>query len=296
LERARLGSRPLANDVAYPWPVAPFDRQHPVRGFFGDPRIGDEGGRSFHTGIDISAPDGTPVHAVAPGRVSIGGPQNVVVATPGRNFGYWHVVPAVANGDHVPLHGLLGHVAAGWGHVHFAEHTTTPARQGTYWNPLRAEALTPFADYGPPRVSRVISPGNVLFGDVDLAAEALDHPPIAPPPPWSTVPVTPALVRWRLLHGSGVAIPWRIVADFRVSFRPHVVGDSEVRFGSIYAPGTRQSHPGQPGLFRYWLGRRLDTRHHRDGRYQIEVEATDVRGNRGRREFPVTINNAHPPV
>jgi hypothetical protein len=23
---------------AYPWPVKPFDKQHPIRGFFGDPR------------------------------------------------------------------------------------------------------------------------------------------------------------------------------------------------------------------------------------------------------------------
>jgi hypothetical protein len=168
--------------MTYPWPVAPFDRQHPVRGFFGDPRIGPGGGRSFHTGIDVSADDGTPVYAVAPGRVALGGPQIVVVVTETRNFGYWHIVPAVANGAHVPLHGLLGHVAAGWGHVHLTEHTTTPGRQGTYWNPLRLGALTPFADYGAPIVSRIVSPAT-LFGLVEVAAEALDHPPIAPPRP-----------------------------------------------------------------------------------------------------------------
>ena len=38
----------------YGWPVRPFDRQHPVRGFFGDPRI--EGRvRQFHFGVDVSA-------------------------------------------------------------------------------------------------------------------------------------------------------------------------------------------------------------------------------------------------
>jgi hypothetical protein len=26
--------------AAYGWPIKPFDQQHPVRGFFGDPRIG----------------------------------------------------------------------------------------------------------------------------------------------------------------------------------------------------------------------------------------------------------------
>lgn len=286
----------MAEGAAYPWPVEPFDRQHPVRGFLGDPRIGANGGRSFHTGIDITAADRTPVYAVAPGRVSIGGPEIVVVVTPARNFGYWHIVPAVANGVHVPLHGLLGHVAAGWGHVHLAERTTAPGQHGSYWNPLRPGAITPFADYGPPIVSRIISPGNVLFGLVDLAAEALDHPPIAPPPPWHSTPVTPALVRWRLLHDTRPVIPWSVRADFRASFEPDVVDNSDVRFGTIYAPGTRQNHPNQPGLFRYWLRRQLDTRRYPDGRYQIEVEATDVRGNSGPRRLPVTINNRQPPL
>src|SRR5258708_22188101 len=43
----------------YPWPLAPFRRQHPVRGYFGDPRTvfsGErEAGLSFHNRIDISA-------------------------------------------------------------------------------------------------------------------------------------------------------------------------------------------------------------------------------------------------
>ena len=56
---------------AYGWPVKPFDRQHPVRGFFGDPRIGmtPKGMHSgFHFGIDISCPNGTPVYATLDGR------------------------------------------------------------------------------------------------------------------------------------------------------------------------------------------------------------------------------------
>src|SRR5262245_35560893 len=53
---------------AYGWPVKPFDRQHPVRGVFGDPRIG-ETSHSFHFGVDVSAPDGTPVYATATGTV-----------------------------------------------------------------------------------------------------------------------------------------------------------------------------------------------------------------------------------
>src|SRR5579884_2715499 len=60
---------------AYGWPVRPFDAQHPVRGNFGDPRIINGGGLlaestsitgtyDFHNGVDISAPDGSPVYPV----------------------------------------------------------------------------------------------------------------------------------------------------------------------------------------------------------------------------------------
>src|SRR5437016_1840459 len=58
----------------YGWPVKPFHQQHPVRGFFGDPRIGVDGGvvrRTLHFGIDVAAPNGTPVYATISGRVSV---------------------------------------------------------------------------------------------------------------------------------------------------------------------------------------------------------------------------------
>jgi len=280
--------------AGYPWPIEPFERQHPVRAFFRDPRIGDAGGSSFHTGVDVSAPDGTAVHAVAAGRVSIEGTQNVAVAAGGRDFGYWHIIPAVEQGESVGVHGLLGHVAPGWGHVHLAERTADPAPQGTYWNPLRAGGLTPFADYGAPVVARIVTsqPAAALHGRVDLIAEAFDRPPISAPPPWQGIPVTPALVRWRLVRSAAEVVPWRVAADFRVSFRPDVVGSSDVHFGDVYAPGTRQNHPNAPGLFRFWLVRGFDTRAHPDGTYRLDVEAADVRGNASRGHLAVTFANA----
>src|SRR6516164_4051664 len=66
---------------SYGWPVAPFDRQHPIRGGFGDPRtiyleppthaslMHPVGSFSFHQGVDISAPDGPAVYPVADGTV-----------------------------------------------------------------------------------------------------------------------------------------------------------------------------------------------------------------------------------
>ena len=63
---------------SYGWPFKPFNKQHPIRGFFGDPRTVYENGVlaggfdgpgffSFHQGVDISAPDGTPIYPVVSG-------------------------------------------------------------------------------------------------------------------------------------------------------------------------------------------------------------------------------------
>src|SRR6476659_5780038 len=58
-----------AEDYTYARPIKPFRQQHPVRGFFGDPRIANDGeSRQLHFGIDISAPNGTPVYATLSGQ------------------------------------------------------------------------------------------------------------------------------------------------------------------------------------------------------------------------------------
>ena len=67
----------------YPWPVKPFHRQHPVRGYFGDPRTVIYAPRlglfSFHNGIDISAWTGNAVYPVLSGVVVRVEPDEVVV-------------------------------------------------------------------------------------------------------------------------------------------------------------------------------------------------------------------------
>ena len=291
----------------YPWPVKPFDRQHPVRGFFGDPRIAG-GGRTFHFGVDVAAPGGTPVFAVAPGKVSFGSPgdvaQNggiVVVEADGRNFGYWHVAPTVLPGARVPLHGLLGHVATqpeDWGHVHFAESTHGPVGI-TYWNPLRSGALSPFLDFGPPVIDAILTslPPHALAGIVDFSVEAHDNTPIEVtqpnPPGWHGMPVTPALIRWRLMRAAQVVVPWQVAVDFRGSFHPIIQGSpaSDVNFASVYAPDTTQNHPNEPGVFHFWVKRGFDTSSHPDGQYRLEVEASDIRGNARTGGLAVTFAN-----
>ena len=148
-------------------------------------------------------------------------------------------------------HALLGHVAKSWGHVHFAERIDRH-----YWNPLREGALTPFHDFGAPVIDRIVAerggraldPG-ALTGVVNLIAVAHDNPPISAPPPWRGLPVTPALVRWRVVRNARAVIPWRVAADFRAALL------TEFRFHEIYAAGTRQNHPNARGRYRFWLAR-----------------------------------------
>src|SRR5207237_102931 len=105
-------------------------------GNFDDPRVdfvGDELNSSFHFGVDISAPDYAPVYAVAAGTASRHADYVDVLTSGGRDFGYWHVTPAVENRQSVARGDLLGYVQRGWGHVHFAENLN-----GVYLNPLRA--------------------------------------------------------------------------------------------------------------------------------------------------------------
>ncbi|NUR76615.1 MAG: M23 family metallopeptidase [Thermoleophilia bacterium] len=271
--------------MSYSWPVKPFDKQHAVRGFFCDPRIAD-GEKSFHFGVDVSAPDGTAVYAVEPGTVYLSGAQNMAVLG-ARGHSYWHVVPAVRAGQWVARHALIGHIATGWGHVHFAERAG-----GQYWNPLRGAALTPFADYGAPVVDRIVAERGglpldpaALTGVVNLLAVAHDNPPISAPPPWDGLPVTPALVRWRLARGAAEVVPWTTVADFRSTLI------AQSRFSTVYAAGTRQNHPNAPGLYRFWLARNWDTRRHQDGSYRLAVEAADIRGNVGRGHLDLLLVN-----
>ena len=293
----------------YPWPLKPFDQQHPVRGMFCDPRIAG-GGRTFHFGIDVAAPGGTPVYAVASGKVSYGSPGDVaanggivVVEADGRNFGYWHVKPAVQPGANVPLHGLLGHIAVqpeDWGHVHLAE-STHGATGITYWNPLRAGALSPFFDYGPPVIDAIIAslPPAGLHGVVDFSVKSHDITPVAVtqpnPPGWQNMPVTPARIRWRLIvAGAGDPVmPWQVAVDHVMSFKPNVQGDpaSDVNFAAVYAPDTTQNNPNLPGIYHFWLERGFDTRRYADGRYVLQVEVSDVRGNPNVAGLVVTFVN-----
>jgi Peptidase family M23 len=267
--------------ASYDWPLKPFDRQHPVRAFFDDPRIGDGGSRAFHFGIDIAAPDGTAVYAVEAGKVYYSSPRALAIRGVTRTFGYWHIVPAVTDRQFVQRHQLIGRIASGWGHVHFAESHGL----GNYVNPLRPGALTPYVDGLAPTIDeiQVTAAGRRTLR---LVVDAFDMPSPRVPGKWADEPVTPVLIRFRVVH-AGHAGPWRTAVDFRWAKLP------ASRFAAVYAPGTRQNHIGEPGRYRFWLERAWRPA---DGSYTIEVRASDTGGNSATATLPVVVADGAPLV
>lgn len=281
--------------AAYSWPLKPFHRMHPIRGAFDDPRyhLGAEGSLSaFHFGVDIAAKDGTRVYAVEPGYVHRYG-DHVTVSRTGtrREFGYWHIDPVVATGQHVRLHQLLGTIKHGWGHVHFAE-----SIGGAYVNPLRKGALTPFDDHSPPTIASIglvgangesESAGDVT-GTVDVDAEVYDLPPLAPPGPWKVARLTPAIVMWQLSRDGTALTGWNLTADFTSALLPGSV------YPWIYAPGTYQNKANRPGRYLFWITHGLDTASLPNGTYTITVLAEDMRFNEALQSLSFRVANSGP--
>jgi len=279
-----------AGDVnAYGWPVRPFADTHPVRGNFCDPRY-TKSSATFHFGIDISAPDGTSVYPVRSGVVYLRGDHPDVVgvtSADGRSrFEYWHITPAVRTGERaVARTTLLGWIKKGRAHVHFTE-----INDRVWVNPLRPGALGPYDDSTAPvvgairfeRAGHMISPERIS-GVVDIVAAAYDTPSLSAPEPWATLPVTPVVVRWRLLHQRVPLTRWQTVVDCSRSL------PLANAFADVYTGRTRKSGPGKPGRYDYSLARGWRSESLPRGVYRIEVVALDVRGNRGEHMLDFTI-------
>ena len=312
---ARPASASATSSESYGWPVKPFDRRHPVRGSFGDPRtvftappttagvLHGAGQFSFHEGVDISAPNGTAVYPVRDGRVLVAslekGRERVIVASSdGSEFEYWHIIPRVRVGQSVTTdRTVLGTILRPAGHVHLTE-----VRGRRPVNPLAPGHLTPYADHTIPRVTAIgleAASGPVMVnfvrGRVVLAAEAYDLPALPVPGAWNGLPVAPALITWRVQTPAGkVVVPEQTAADFRSSI------PANSAFWSVYARGTFQNmavfgkHYSylQPGCYRFLLTRApFDTARLADGVYDVVVTATDVRGNAGSLSRRFSIHN-----
>jgi hypothetical protein len=296
--------------LGYHWPVKPFDRQHPVRGYFGDPRTvgleplgldraGSPGSFTFHNGIDIAATPGTPVYPVVSGIAHIGSRDLVTVTTgDGRTFQYFHIKPTVQPGQPVTAYRtVLGTVKPVWNHVHLTEIDDFKTH-----NPLDSGHLEPYHDHTVPSIDQLIFTTDTglpldsrhLHGTVLIAVDAEDVPPMPVPGHWLDFPVTPALVTWRLTSADGRTVHRAIAADFR-----H--GEPPTRdFWSTYAPGTYQNYPDfthhlywhVPGRYLFDLTpTAVQTERLRNGSYRISVGVADTCGNRSTLIERIRIDN-----
>jgi murein DD-endopeptidase MepM/ murein hydrolase activator NlpD len=271
-----------ASAGAYGWPLKPFTAPHPIRGSFGDPRyhLGTESAlSSFHFGVDIAARDGQAVYAVEPGYIHAYAARLTITTRTSREFGFWHVKPVVSTGVRVKAHQLIGHVIAGWGHVHFAERY-----RGSYKDPLRKGALTPYYDKTVPVVDQLqlfrddggrVDPNHVT-GGLGVVFRASDTPQLLPPAPWDVARLAPALVYWTLTGPTGGLAEWFTVADFQDGLPP-----PDLPYSWIYAPGTYQNKPHRPGNYLFNAAHSLDTTAFPDGRYTLTVSVADDRWNVG---------------
>lgn len=297
----------------YGWPVKPFDAPHPVRGGFGDPRtvfegpptpvtlMSGSGSFQFHFGIDISAPDGTSVYPVESGTVASVSGQWIQVASVDRSFQYWHIIPAVSVGEHVDVDStVLGHILPGAGHVHLTE-----LDDGHPFNPLAPGHLEPYADHATPRVASIefrptvtgpdLMP-ELLRGRVEMIASAYELPSPRVPGDWRDLPVTPAVVEWRIdsARTGRVVVPEHVVYDVRQNL------PSNNDFWQVYARGTHQNmsvfaaHYSymQPGVYLFRLSPGgFDTRVLGDDVYELVVTAIDIRGNESSLSQRFSVHN-----
>ena len=310
---AWAGSTTTGCSGTYGWPVKPFDQAHPVRGNLGDPRTRYDGPRtdetllhgdgalSFHQGLDINAPDGTPVYAVASGTVTWArGRRATVACGNGRSFQYWHIYEAVRVGQHVEAgKTVIGFILPKREHVHL-----THLENGRAVNPLAPGHLAPYTDTTSPEVLGISirsadqaheEASERVRGRVCFVAEAVDTPALPVQGRWhGGFPVTPAQIAWRIERDG------RIVVSQRVSWDVGRSVPKNDHFWSEFARGTYQNWPVfESEKYRFERGRYLfklsvrpfDTRSLHDGDYELVVTAADTAGHRGQSRLRFTVDN-----
>jgi murein DD-endopeptidase MepM/ murein hydrolase activator NlpD len=298
---AAAGAASSARASSYGWPVKPFDRQHPVRGNFADPRSVFAGpptrrglftGRCacfYHQGIDISAPDGTAVFPVRSGVVRTVTREWIQVdSDDGVAFQYWHIHSRVQVGDRVQAEQtVLGHIMRASGHVHLTE-----LKDGTVVNPLAPGHIGPYSDTTTPRVHAITFRSRdagadvlpeFLHGKVIMVASASDTQSIPVPGKWNGLPVSPAKLTYHVTSfpQKRVVIPETTAVDVTRTLPSN-------QMWHTYAPGSHMNMV-KMGFHRYWYNpgvylfkltpEPFNTRTLQDGVYEFTVTAWDTAGN-----------------
>lgn len=90
------------------------------------------------------------------------------------------------------------------------------------------------------------------------------------------------MLRWRLVRDGRVTGGWATAMDVRRTI------PSNDRYDAVFARWTRQNKISRVGRYRFYLAHRFDTGRLAPGRYAVEIEATDIRGNRTVARFALT--------
>ncbi len=314
------------NQTTFGWPVRPFHRAHPLRAVFGEPRavlgldlplrgeqralalermdqvapltaLSDRARRVLHTGVDVIAPDGTPVYAVRPGVARRGGRRWETWVQVGA-FRYVHLADPVATGARVvAFRTVIGRVYPGQEHIDLTHFDA----DGEPVNPLLHEGLTPYRDTAPPLIGDLAAytPGGralrlgALRGPVVLAVRAADVQSDG------GARVGLYRLRYAILPGQGrgraVAGPYDVVRfdalpDQATADRLYTLASTRHYFHPHFWYRLTLRSPTGDGL---WHTGRVAP-----GIYRVAVQAWDARGNTATRTFHVTVRptRAAPPA
>jgi hypothetical protein len=263
------------NDDWRGWPVAPVDRQHPIRGSFLDPRPDPRLGAIYHDGIDIAVRDDSPERGAPPGRThrvyAIEGGRVLSASRPGErglvdiaHFRYEHVDARVSRGDVVEAGQLIGWTCFDSWHVHLGEFVLVGGRRLVV-NPLRPGGkLHPYVDGAPPSIDEIRyyapatpswgrRPANVarlpqdgtrldkrrLAGRVDVRVRSSDPQSFIGffrELPWLAAPHHPFRLAVTVIR-----LPDETVVADRETFRAEQLLERPA--GTHFAPGTEQNLP-----------------------------------------------------
>ena len=258
------------------WPVAPLERQHPIRGSFLDPRPDPKLGAIYHDGVDIGVRDDRPergaprgrthrVYAIEGGRVTAATARGIRGLVDVGHFRYEHVEALVEVGQVVEAAQPIGWTWDGTWHLHLGEFVFAPDGRRVLVNPLRRGGkLHPYVDRAPPVLQEIRyyvpatprwgrRPANVaklpqagrrldkrrLAGRVDVRVRASDPQSFIGwfrALPWLAAPHHP----FRLAVDVTQLATGRVVHS-RDVFRSEQYLDLPA--GQHYAPGTEQNLP-----------------------------------------------------
>ena len=176
------------------WPLKPFHKQHAIRAGINELRPAN-----FHVAVDIEARNSQPVYAIQSGYASVRYRGTADVNVDVGNFYYWHINPAVSDGQYVVAYKtVIGRVLDSFYHVALSEGSTSD-----YLNPLRpGGSLRPYANTEPPviGVPHIFSDGRVIvgaFGPQSFVQTGM---------PYETPVLAPSSLAWRLYDARGHAL------------------------------------------------------------------------------------------